>query len=105
MTLLSVSAACVLSCEELSKERAAKEVTASSVALQPVNACDDCPFNSFPKATRSQRLTVQTDAQVQAVIPNSTSGSLTIFEVSLFAPSVLQPPIDPPLKRLPSLRI
>jgi hypothetical protein len=104
IALLWVSAACVLGCEKLSKERAAKELSVSSAEIQPANTCEDCPLNSFPKAAGSQRLALQSDAQVQVVIPNSSSLSL-IPKFSLFAPSVLDPPIDPPLKRLPSLRI
>ena len=105
MALLSVFASCVFGCEELTKERAGKEVTVSFAELQPAKACDDCPFNSFPKAMRSQRLTVQTDAQVQDVIPSSMSLSFMVAGTSLFAPSVSPPTKAPPLKRLPSLRI
>lgn len=105
MALLWVSAACVLGCEELSKERAAKEVTVSTAQVQSAATCEDCPLNSFPKAAGAQRSTLQCDAQAQVVIPNSSSLSLIGPKFSLFAPSVLDPPIDPPLKRLPSLRI
>jgi hypothetical protein len=105
MALLWVSAACVLSCEELSKERAAKDVSVSSAELQPAKICEDCPLNSFPQAAGSHRLRLQFDAQVQVVVPNSTSLSLIRPELSLLAASVLNPTVNPPLKRLPSLRI
>lgn len=105
MALIWVSAACVLGCEELTKERAIKEVAVSSTALEPVKTCEDCPFASFPKATRAQRLTLQPEAQVPVVIPNSTSRGLIVDGVSLFASTVSKPTLDPPLKLLPYLRI
>lgn len=105
MALLWVSAACVLGCEELSKESVAKEVSVSSAELQPAKSCEDCPVNSFPKAAGSHRLRLQFDAQVQVVILNSTSLSLVRPKLSVFVPSVLEPTVDPPLKRLTTLRI
>jgi hypothetical protein len=103
MALLWVSAACVLGCEELSNERVAKEVSVSSAEIQPASTCEDCPFNLFPKASRSQRLTLILDAQAPVEDPNSLISS-SISSVSLL-PLVLDPTVDPPLKRLPSLRI
>jgi hypothetical protein len=105
MAVVWVSAACVLGCEERSKERPAKEVAVSSADLEPVKTCEDCPFASFPKAARGQRLTPQPDAQVAVVIPNSTSPGLIIDDVSLFGLTLSKPTIDPPLKRLRYLRI
>lgn len=105
MALLWVSPACVLGCEELSKESAAKEATVSTAQVQPAKTCEDCPLNSFPKAAGSQRLTFQSDAQLQSVNADSSSLSLINHEDSSFERLVLEPTMDPPLKRLPSLRI
>jgi hypothetical protein len=102
MALLWASAACVLGCEGLTKERTAKEVTVLSAQVQSAATCEDCPLNSFPKAVGAQRLTLHCDAQVQLVNSSSSSLGLVIREASSFAPSVLEPT---PLKRLPSLRI
>lgn len=105
VALLWVSAACVLGCEDLSKEGVAKEVSLSSAELQPAGTCEDCPFNSFPKAAGSHRARLQFDAQVHAVILNSMSLSLVRPKLLFFVPAGLGPTVDPPLKRLPSLRI
>jgi hypothetical protein len=105
LALLSVSAACVLGCEEASKERVSKEVSVSSAELQPAGSCEDCPINSFPKAAGPHRSRLQLDAQVQVVIPLLTPFSFIKPRLSLFAPSILGPTVDPPFKRLPSLRI
>jgi hypothetical protein len=107
MTLLWVFAACILSCEKQCRESVAKEAPDSSTELQPAPNCEDCPLNSFPKAAISQRLGFSLDPQAQALAPNSISSDhvVTITKASFLAANVSRLGLDPPLKRLPSLRI
>jgi hypothetical protein len=105
-SLLFTFVGCVLSCEELCKERATKRVTVSSAELQHAQTNEECPLNSFPKAVTSQRLYIDSDCHVQ-LVQNSISSDygVRIPTLSFFAPDVLRSALGPPFKRLRSLRI
>ena len=105
IALLWVAAACVLSCEELSKERDHMKVTSLTAQFERAKPGADCPFNLFPKAVRSQRLIFQPDAQAHVVVPTLVSLRLIASQRLSFSPDLLREIVDPPRKRLPSLRI
>jgi len=106
MTLLWVFAACILSCEKQCGERATKESSDSSAKLQAAPNCEDCPLNSFPKAI-AHRLGFNLDLQAQALVPYSipANQSMAITDLGFVTANFSQLALDPPIKRLPSLRI
>ena len=106
ITLLCVFGTCVLVCENVHKEEIPYETQLSTAGLQADRGCEDCPLNSFPRAALSQRR-CHLDSQAQVSAPNlvCSSESLSTSEVCLLPSDLLRPAVDPPLKRLPSLRI
>ena len=104
ISFLWLFVACILICGSEIAEHHAADTISLSMVMTDTPACAGCPVSSIPKAT------VQESARFDLLAPLVLSHS--ILAVSSLADSVAFPShyhqssfADPPLKRLPLLRI
>jgi hypothetical protein len=110
-TLLPVSVlwmfvACVSMCARESGEKQVGNPGSLSTEVKDASDCDGCPLTRFPKATIPERTISGFDRPPLVVIPSlSLSIDSAVDEVAFASRERQRSFADPPLKRLPALRI
>jgi hypothetical protein len=106
LSLLWVSAACVSFCARESAERHSYDQPTTTIVMKGESDCKGCPLNSFPKSSITRRSLHRSDLQpppaLHALMLSVDSwgdeGAVGLLPSRRSA-------ADPPLKRLPALRI
>jgi hypothetical protein len=98
--------ACVSMCARESTERLVNNQVSSPIEIRDASDCKGCPLTSFPKARIRERTIHGSDLKTPVVLPS------LIFSVNVLGAGVAVvsrqrqgSSTDPPLERLPALRI
>jgi hypothetical protein len=106
VTFLWLFAACVSTCARESAEHHNQPAISSSIEISDTSDWEGCLLTSFPKATAPERATFIPDLQGQPAVPAMTPSADSLAEGVKFDLRRLHVSFkEPPLERLPSLRI
>lgn len=109
VSFLWLFAACILICEREVGDTHGRPVVSSPAETVEVGEspdCGECPVTSLPEATAPERTAFKLDWQSSSgVVPSIPSLTLPAGGIPSFPPDRHPPPADPPLDRLPALRI
>jgi hypothetical protein len=106
VAFLWLFAACVSSCARESAERQEHPIVSSAVDSQDAPDCKGCLLATFPQATAPERAQFKLHLQAPAFVPPLLLSLYPLTDVVIFNQGHLRPSFaDPPLARLPILRI
>jgi hypothetical protein len=107
VTFLWLFAACISTCARESAEHHNQPMVSSSIEISDTSDGEGCLITSFPKATAApERATFIPDLQPPSAVAAITSSTDSLIDGVKFDPRRLHVPFkEPPLERLPSLRI
>jgi len=106
MSFMWLFVACVSICARESTEGHSKNQFSAPMEIKDASDCKGCPLTSFPKATIPERTIHGSDLQTPAVPPSLILSVASLADgVTLVSRQRQRSSADPPLKRLPELRI
>jgi hypothetical protein len=106
VTFLWLFAACVSTCARESVEHHNQPAASSSIEISDAPDGEGCLLTSFPKATAPERATFIPDLQASSAVLAITPSVDSLTDRVTFDPRRLRASFkEPPLERLPSLRI
>jgi hypothetical protein len=109
VSFLWLFAACVLICEREVADTHDRPIVSSpgeAVEAEGTTDCGECPVNSLPEATAPERTALKFNLQTPSGVPPSLHPTTSLTGGLPPGPPERRPPsADPPLARLPALRI
>jgi hypothetical protein len=106
ISFLWLFVACVSTCTRESAEKQNRPIVSSSIETEDAPDCEGCLLTTFPQTTAPERVTFKLNLQASfAILTVTPSVNSSTDEITFQHRHFQSSSIEPPLKRLPTLRI